>query len=165
MGSVDAQVRLDLLSRVIALLADTADCEGALEQMAQAVVGARGVADFCTVDLVDEPGLPPRLVAAVHPDAGLVDRARRVRGRPLMDEGSPVGLMKVLRTGEPDLVGQCDRSQPGVEAELGLWSWVVVPIRIGQAVSGGLTLATVESRRSLGESEMELATALAAVVA
>jgi len=102
MGSVDAQVRFDLLARVTSLLAESADCERALEEMAQAVVAARGVADFCTVDLVEEPGLPPQLIAAAHPDASLVDRARRMRRRPLLDEGSPIGLMKVLRTGEPD---------------------------------------------------------------
>jgi signal transduction histidine kinase len=165
MGSVDAQVRLDLLSRVTTLLADSTDCEHALEEMAQAVVAAPGVADFCAVDLVDEPGLPPRLIAAVHPEAGLVDRARRMRRRPHLDEGAAIGLVKVLRTGEPDLVAQCDKEQPGLEAEIGLWSWVVVPIRIGQVVTGALTLASVESRRSLGPSEKDLALALAGAVA
>jgi signal transduction histidine kinase len=165
MGSVDAQVALDLLSRVIAQLAESTDCERAIEEMAQAVVSAPGVADFCAVDLVDEPGLPPRLIAAVHPDASLVDRARRMRRRPLLDEASPIGLMKVLRTGEVDVVGQRDPSQPGMEAELGLWSWVVVPLRVGQTVAGALTLASVESRRSLGDGEQVLATALANSVA
>jgi signal transduction histidine kinase len=165
MGSVDAQVALDLLSRVTRLLAESSDCEHALEEMAQAVVAARGVADFCAVDLVDEPGLPPRPVAAVHPEASLVDRARRMRRRPLLDEGSQIGLVKVLRTGEPDVVGKCDQAQPGLEAELGLWSWVVVPVRVGQVVAGALTLASVESRRELGEGELALATALAGAVA
>jgi signal transduction histidine kinase len=165
MGSVAAQVRLDLLSRVVAQLADATDCEQALEEMAQAVVAAPGVADFCAVDLVDEPGLPPRLIAAVHPDASVVDRARRVRRRPLLDEASPVGLMKVLSTGKPDVVAQCDPAQPGLEAELGLWSWVVVPVRVGPSVAGALTLASIESRRALGEPELALASALASAVA
>jgi signal transduction histidine kinase len=165
MGSVDAQVRVDLLARVVARLADAVDCEQALEEMAQAVVAAPGVADFCAVDLVDEPGLPPRLIAAVHPDAGVVDRAGRVRRRPLLDEASPIGLMKVLSTGQPDVVAQCDPAQPGLEAELGLWSWVVVPVQVGSSVAGALTLASVESRRALGESELALATALASAVA
>jgi signal transduction histidine kinase len=164
MGSTDAQVRLDLISRVVALLAESADCERALEDVARAIVTAHQVADFCAVDLVDEPGLPPRLVTAVHPDASLVDRAARVRRRPILDEASPSGLLKVLRTGEADLVAECDRAQPGVEAELGLWSWVVVPLRIGPGVVGALTLATVESRRRLGESELALANTLAAAV-
>jgi signal transduction histidine kinase len=164
MGSVDAQVRLDLMSRVVALLAESADCERALDEMARAVVTAPNVADFCAIDLVDEPGLPPRLVTVVHPDASLVDRAVRVRRRPILDEASPSGLMKVLRTGQVDLVAECDQAQPGVEAELGLWSWVVAPLRIGSGVVGALTLATVESRRALGESERALAIALAAAV-
>src|SRR5688500_11100475 len=58
MGSADAQVRLDLMSRVAALLAESADCERALEEMAHAIVTAPNVADFCALDLVDEPGLP-----------------------------------------------------------------------------------------------------------
>ena len=164
MGPVDAQVGLDLLSRVITQLSESADCERAVEEMAQSVVSARGVADFCAVDLVDEPGLPPRLIAAVHPDASLVDRARRMRRRPHLDEASPIGLMKVLRTGEADVVAECDPAQPGLEAELGLWSWVVVPVRVGQIVAGALTLASVESRRELGEGERVLATALASAV-
>jgi signal transduction histidine kinase len=101
----------------------------------------------------------------VHPDASLVDRARRMRRRPLLDEASQIGLVKVLRTGEPDVVAQCDPAQPGLEAELGLYSWVVVPIRAGHVVAGALTLASVESRRALGESELGLATVLAGAAA
>ena len=164
MGSTDAQ-RLELLSHVIGLLAESSDGERGLEAMAQAVVAAPGVADFCAVDLVDEPGLPPRLAAAAHPDANLCDRARRVRRRPILDEAAPSGLMKVLRTGQADVVPACDRARPGVEAELGLSSWVVVPIRIGQVVAGALTLASVESRRAMGDTELALAGALAGAVA
>ncbi|HWM84406.1 MAG TPA: HAMP domain-containing sensor histidine kinase [Kofleriaceae bacterium] len=165
MGSVDAQIRLDLLSRVIAHLAESSDCEHALEEMARAVVAARDVADFCAVDLVDEPGLPPRLIAVAHPEASLVDRARRMRRQALLDEGSPIGLMKVLRTGERDLVARGDQAPPGLESELGLRSWVVVPVFVGHTVAGALTLASVESRRTMGESEAELAAALASAVA
>jgi signal transduction histidine kinase len=165
MGSVDAQVRLDLLSRVIALVADSADCERAIAEMAEVVVGTHGVADFCAVDLVDQPGLPPRLIAAVHPEAGLVDRARRMRRRPVLDESCPVGLMKVLRSGEAELVAEQSAASPGLESEIGLWSWVVVPLRIGTTVAGALTLASVESRRPFGGSDLELATVLATALA
>lgn len=164
MPSTDAQ-RLDLLSHVISLMAEAPDGERALEDVARAVVASPGGADFCALDLVDEQGLPPRLVACAHPDASLVDRARRVRRRPILDEAAPSGMVKVLRTGEVDVVPACDRAQPGVEAELGLASWVVVPVRLGQVVAGALTLASVESGRVLGAAELALARALAGVIA
>lgn len=164
----EAQRRLSLLADASALLASSLDFETTLRSLADAVVP--GLADWCAVHLVEEDGTV-RQIAVAHPDPDMVELARQLERRYPYDPEAPAGVPQVLRSGRPELVSEVSDDllqtlSPDAELrqavrELGLTSWMVVPLSARERLLGALTLATAQSGRRYGPDDVALAEVLA----
>jgi PAS domain S-box-containing protein len=123
-----------------------------------------GIADWCTIDLLEEDGTIRR-VAAAHTDAAksrlAFELAERWPSR--LEDG--VGFGRVIRTGEPDFleeipaeaIAALEPEYRGMIESMGLRSVVIVPLRSPEGrIVGGLALATAESERTLDEHDVGL---------
>lgn len=102
-----------------------------------------------------------------HRDPSKAEVSRELQSRypPHLDQ--PIGVGKVIRTGEPDLlpVVSNEALEAGAENEthaqmlrgLGLRSAMVVPMRARDVTFGALALATAESERTYDEGQLALA--------
>jgi serine phosphatase RsbU (regulator of sigma subunit)/PAS domain-containing protein len=148
------------------LVSSSLEVDTTLERVAWAVVPA--IADWCCVELPDERGrVLHRAIAA--------DPARRsdldgLRG-PI--DGRDCELFSAVPSGgRPRLFARVDDAAMRELArdeetlarirQLGLRSLLAVPLRAGDRVIGTVTMATDESARVLGESDLELAGEIAA---
>lgn len=151
------------LGEVTARLAASLDYAITLEEAARAVVPE--LADWCTVDLVEE-GVR-RSLAVAHTDPAKVEAARAYRRKYPPDESSARGVPNVLRTGAPELyrdlpeelLRASTRSEEQWRAleELGLKSLMIVPIVVRGTTEGALTLIAAESGRRYDEADLALA--------
>ena len=128
------------------------------------------LADWCTVDLLDaDAGL--QRVAAVHPDAALRSLLRDIGYRAADRLDAPLGIGKVARTGERELIPDIDEATLAVLAQdpeqlalwrtLGLRSRLILPMRWGDRVLGTIFLALADSGRRFDERMVALAEELA----
>src|SRR5207247_7309230 len=85
------------------VLGASLDYEATLTQVCRLVVPV--LADWCALDLWDE-GEDVRRLAVVHADPAKVALAEEFRRRYPPRPKDPGGLMKVLRTGEPELYSE-----------------------------------------------------------
>src|SRR5205085_1001829 len=92
--------QLAFLSEVSRTLATSLDYEKTLVKVARLAVPR--LADWCTIDMLDESGAI-KLLAVAHVDPAKVKVARRLRRRqpPRIDD--PTGVAAVIRTGRPEL--------------------------------------------------------------
>ena len=132
-----------VLSTASEILGSSLDYEETIRRVADLAVPT--VADWITVDILDEKGAPNR-VAVAHEDPAKVQFAIELAKRYPPDPDSPRGAAFVLRTGQPDF--EYEVSDEMLEAlasdpdrldlirSLGLRSWVVVPILAGDQVLG-----------------------------
>ncbi len=152
------------LSVASKLVSSSLDMEATFAKVAWAVVPE--IADWCCVDVRDERGaLRRRALAADDDRRDVLDRV--LAALPLR-EGEPASLAEVVRTGATVHVPRV------AEDELEVWtrgdpealaalrasetrSLVVVPMTAGDRVLGIVTLATAQSGRVLGPSEVALA--------
>lgn len=129
------------------------------------------LADWCTVDLVDERG-GIQQVAVAHKDPKKVAWAKRLRakqGPPKMNE--PTGLPKVLRTGEPefypdisdDILVAAAKSEEELKLlrDLGFSSVIIAPITIDGATVGAISFISAESHMRYTDDDLEMAKGLA----
>ena len=138
--------------------------EATFAKVAWAVVPE--IADWCCVDVRDERGaLRRRALAADNDRRDVLDRV--LAALPLR-EGEPASLAEVVRTGATvhvprvaaDELEVWTRGDPEALAALRASetrSLVVVPMTAGDRVLGIVTLATAQSGRVLGASEVALA--------
>ncbi len=127
------------------------------------------IADWCSVDLLD--GETIRRVAVAHADPLKVALARELAERyPTTLDGPGIG--EVLRTSEPQLLPVIDDAliveaaggdelRLEIVRDLGLHSYICVPLVARDRVLGAITLVQAESRREYGESDLALAQELA----
>jgi PAS domain S-box-containing protein len=160
---------LAFLAEASAVLGSSLDYEATLARVAQLAVPE--LADWCVVDLAAEGG-GVRRVAVVCADHANTEAARRLRDEyplhPIQSEGTP----KVLRTGKPELIEEVsdewvsaiasDLQQLELLQALQLRSNLIVPLIARARTIGALTLATAESGRTYGPSDVALAEELAA---
>jgi PAS domain S-box-containing protein len=128
------------------------------------------LADWCVVDILEEDGSLDRL-ALTHQDPGKVALAQELEERYPPDPEAQHGVSQVLRTGQPVLVPEIPESALDASAqdaehrrilrELGLKSYLVVPLVAGGRTLGAITLVSAESGRRYGSAELELAEELA----
>jgi len=164
----EAQHRLTVLADASALLATSLDYETTLKHFAQVVVPR--IADWCAVHLVDEDGTV-RQITVMHPDPTKVDLARELERRYPYDPNAPAGVPQVLRSGQPELVSEIpdvlleilspDAELLQILRELGLTSWIVVPLAARDRLLGAITLVAAESGRRYGPDDVALAEVLA----
>jgi len=164
-----AELAATFLARAGEVLASSLDYEQTLRNVAELAVP--DIADWCSVDLVDEQG-ERRSVAVAHGDPArlaLVERLRAARGdRP----GPARGMAQVLATGEPVLYSEVtedmlraaasDDEELALLGELGFRSGMIVPMRLGDRVLGVMTLVGAESGRVLDAFDLRLAQQVAA---
>ncbi|MHB8642474.1 MAG: GAF domain-containing protein [Gaiellaceae bacterium] len=162
---LSAGERLSFLAEAGSTLASSLDYETTLANVAELVVPR--LADWCAVDVLEEDGHTVRRLTLVHKDPAKLGAASRSRDllAPTVDEAEGSG--RVLRTGEPVLYEAIseeflESSAPSEEhaqvlKELGLYSAMVVPMRVGGRVLGALTFASDDPRRRYSQQELEFA--------
>jgi signal transduction histidine kinase len=164
-----AEARVAFLAEASELLLASLDYERSLAQLATHLVP--GVADWCTVDVLDDEGRIKR-VAVAHDDPAKAEWGWELARRFPSALDSPTGVGKVVRTGEADflpevpdeLLEEAVARQPElgeVVAKLGLRGWICVPLRGHERILGALSLATAESRRVFSTLDLDLAIAVA----
>ena len=163
-----ANARLALLAEATTVLSATLDVDEALDRLTELVVPA--VADFCTIDLLDDDhGV--RRVSSRHADPSGEELLK------VVEERQPFGINDrsmtsgVLAGRPPVLMEQVDEAhlQAAVDDEvlrqaysdLGMRSVMVVPLRARRQVLGALALYTGASGRTYDERDLQAAADLA----
>ena len=159
--------RSALLAEASAILSASLDYETTLNNVVRLAVP--GIADWCTVELIDADG-EIRGVAAAHVDPSKIALAAELRRRFPPQRDDPSGVAHVLRTGDPELYPKMDEAllravSKGQEhfallQALQLHSAMVVPMRIGTQTIGALTMIR-ESDTAFTEDDLTFAQDLA----
>jgi signal transduction histidine kinase/ActR/RegA family two-component response regulator len=161
------QSRRNFIADAIELLNRSLDYEETLASLAWVAVPT--IADWCAVDIL-ENGKLLRLAVA-HVDPAKVTLAKELQRRWPPDLAATSGLAEILRTGRPLLYGEItpamldqavpDPEQRAMVAELGLHSYIGVPLRRGEQTIGAITLAMAESGRRYDSGDLAVAVTLA----
>ena len=156
------------LADVSAALAALEDYQPTLEHVAQLAVPY--FADWCGVDLKQSDGTLARL-AVQHIDPSKIELAKELHRRFPPDPDSPHGILAVIRSGNPVLVPVItdemlvaaiqEPERLALVRELGLRSYLCVPLKARGETIGALTFAMAESGRVLTAQELSLAQDLA----
>jgi PAS domain S-box-containing protein len=164
-----SEMNLRFLADASFIFAESMDEETTLAALARAAVPA--VADWCSVELLEPGSKAPRQVAVAHVDPDKVRWARRLRQRfpPNLDD--PRGLPNVLRTGVSEYMTEIpkdvleaaavDDERRRILDELGLRSYMVVPLKARGRILGAITFVSAESGRRYRMADLVLAEDLA----
>lgn len=163
-----SQQQLALLARAGELLTGGLDTTNTLRLIAQLIVPA--VADWCTIDLVDENGMPDRL-SVMHTDPEKVRWAEELQSRYPYNPEATSGMANVLRTGRPEFypvitdemiaAAAQDEEQLQIMRSVGFSSVMIVPMMARGRTVGALTLVYAESERQYTESDLTVVSNLA----
>ncbi len=164
-----AERRSAFLAEASALLASSLDYEATLSSLARLTVPF--VADYCILYELQE-GREVRQVATAHVDPEkeeLLERLGRLYHPTLDNPASPAA--GVIRTGTPRFSADPspetayavteDHQVLAIYEQLQPRSWMVLPLSIRGQTFGALFLATSDSGRTFGETEMRLGRELA----
>jgi PAS domain S-box-containing protein len=159
---------LRFLAESGATLASSLDYKTTLVNVARLAVPT--LADWCAIDVMEEDGTVERL-AVEHSDPQKVTLAYELQERYPSDPESTRGVRKVLKTGEPDMMAEIpeelldqaamDAEHRTIMRELGLRSYMVVPMVARGRSHGAITLVSAESGRRYEETDLRLAEELA----
>ncbi len=159
---------LRFLADASATLATLVDYESTLQKVARLAVPE--FADWCTVDLVGPDG-SLRRVAVAHADPAKVRLAQELGDRYPPDRDAAHGSYHVLRTGRPEMMseipdqllvqGARDAEHLRLMRELGLKSYMSVPLRVRERVLGVVSFVSAESRRRYTAADLTFAAELA----
>jgi PAS domain S-box-containing protein len=166
-ASKQAERTTRFLADASAALAELTDYKSTLQKVAALAIPF--FADWCTADMQEADGSLRRL-AVTHSDPVKLELAheliRRYPPRP-----SDPGVMKVLRTGEPEWVAMIpdsllvesaqDEDHLRILRQLGLKSFICVPLRSRARTLGALTFVTAESGRVYDATDLAAAEDLA----
>lgn len=158
-----------LLADISTLLSSSLDYEAVLRQLTEMVVPV--VADWCAVDVLDQRGQIQRL-SAYHADPVKMATAQDLERRYPGDPEALRGVPNVLRTGQTEWVREIpdslleeaakDEEHLRIIRQLGLRSYVVVPLRARGRILGALSLIYAESGRYYTADEVRYVEELAA---
>lgn len=150
------------------VLSSSLDYRATLSNVARLAVPT--LADWCGVDVLEEDGSVERLAVA-HQDPQKVELAHELQERYPPDPDAPYGVHQVLRTGEaqmmseipPELIERAARDEKHREMlrQLGLNSYMTIPLIARHRTLGAITLVYAESGRRYGEQDLGLAKDLA----
>ncbi len=156
------------LSAASAALAAIVDFDSTLQKVASLAVPA--FADWVAVDVLEANG-ELRRVAVSHVDAAKVRLGIQIHEKWPPPKDSPNGAWHIARTGEPELIPQIDdqlleASVPDQEAlaaikQLGLRSYIGVPLTLRGKVRGVVTFVMAESGHTYDETDLAVAQELA----
>jgi PAS domain S-box-containing protein len=163
-----AATRLSFIADASIILASSIDYEETLQNVARLAVPT--IADWCAVDIVTEDNVVRRL-AVQHSDPSKVALALEIERRYPTDPNARTGVPNVLRTGQlewlseiPDSLieaGAVDDEHLRLVRELGLHSYAVAPLMVGDDVIGAITFVHAESRRTFTAHDLTLAQSVA----
>ena len=166
----DAQ-RQHLLADVAGAIAWAPDAQVALRRVAELAVPR--LADWCTVDMLEGEATYRRL-AVVHAESRWRDHVGALLG-PWTPDPHRRGVARVVRTGEREvaaavtdaavLVPTGDARRERLVAELGVASYVSVPLLAHARPLGALTLVAADPRRRFEAGDVALAETLARMAA
>jgi signal transduction histidine kinase len=167
-GRPRAETALRILGVAGAALAESLEVEATLAKVAELAVP--DIADTCVVDLVDDDGMLRR-VSMAPSDRGASSPAH-VRPHELsVPHDTPGSPMHVAKTGEPAFVPQItdemlvavaqDDAHLQMLRELGLVSYLAVPLVARGRTLGVLSMATSESGRRFDAYDLAFARELA----
>jgi PAS domain S-box-containing protein len=149
------------------VLAMPLDYEERLASLARLAVPR--IADWCAIDVVGEDGSVRRL-AVEHQDPGKMALAFEIERRYPPDPDAPRGVPNVLKTGEAEMMHEIpdellrqsiqDPEQLAMFQELGLRSYMIVPMIARGRTLGAITLVSAESGRRYGPEDLERAETL-----
>jgi len=161
----DAQALLVEASR---LLGSSLDYRSTLAQVAELAVPR--LADWCGVDVLEEDGTL-RQLAVVHAKPEKVKFALELQERYPPDPSSETGVAAVVRRGEPELVPEIsdemlaaaavDELHLGLIQELGLRSYMCVPLIARGRTLGAISFVSAESGRRYEPDDLRFAEDLA----
>ena len=164
----DVRSRSEFMAEAARLLAGSLDYQETLDTLAHLSVPR--VADWCAIDELDEEGRIRRLAVA-HPDPERERLARELEERYPPDPDAAHGVPAVLRSGEAELVTEIpaglldslarDDEHRRIIRELGLRSYMVVPLRARGRMLGAITFVSAESGRRFGAADLAFAQELA----
>jgi PAS domain S-box-containing protein len=169
--AIDHQKRVEETSRYLAEasaeLAGVVDYESTLQRVANLAVPY--FADWSAADVAEEKSL--RRLAVAHAEPAKLDLVRQIEKEYPTDLSADTGVGQVLKTGESILIsditdemlsqGTRDARHLELIRQLGLRSYICVPLIIAGRVYGVLTFATAESGRRFTEADLRLAKDLA----
>src|SRR5581483_11726833 len=150
------------------VLSRSRDYRETLRRVAE--LAAAEIADWCSVHIVEADGSIVEL-AVEHSDPKKVTFARELQERYPADRAGATGAPAVIRTGEPELVPEItpemlraaaiDELHLDLLQQLGLASYLCVPLQGRSGVLGAITLVSSESGRRFGAEELAVAEELA----
>ena len=165
--------QLRLLLRAGEVLGSSLDIRETVQQAVALMVPE--LADWCTVDLVDDDGRAVGLVAVAHQDPKREEWARGLRQRHEVQLDAPGGLARVIRTGESLLVPVVTRElleastedalAQDVLEQVGFRSVIIAPLSARGSTIGALTLVWSDSERHYDQRDVLFAEELARRVA
>jgi PAS domain S-box-containing protein len=145
-------------------LAQSLDYKVTLTRVAE--LAARDVTDWCTVHVVEADGSVAE-VAVAHRDPAQMTFARELQERYPPDPAAATGAAAVIRTGEPELVPEIsdemidaaavDELHGDLIRQLGLSSYMCVPLKGRERVLGAITFVATTSGIRYGREELVFA--------
>ena len=167
-ASKQAERTTRFLADASAALAELTDYKSTLQKVAALAVPF--FADWCAVDMQEADGSLRRL-AVTHSGPVKLELAHELFRRYPPRPSDPHGVMKVLRTGEPEWVAMIpdsllvesaqDEDHLRILRQLGLKSFICVPLRSRARTLGALTFVTAESGRVYDATDLAAAEDLA----
>ena len=157
------------VENALGVLGSSLDYEWTLAALTRLMVPA--LADYCSVDLVDQEG-NIRRVATTHVDPEKEELVRKLWAKYPYRETDRVGVPEVVRTGLPQVTILIDRAQTARFARnpehaalldvLAAHSYVCVPMSARGHVLGALSLVFSDSGREYAEADISAAQDIAA---
>jgi PAS domain S-box-containing protein len=156
------------LADASAALAVLVDFDSTLQKVASLAVPH--FADWATVDLVENGGTLRR-VAVAHVDPAKVELAHQLHHRFPPDPAAPQGVWNILRTGQSEIIPEItdellvqsirEEERLRIVRELGLKSYIGVPLKVRGKALGVLTFIAAESGHHYDEADLATAQDLA----
>ena len=156
------------LADASATLATLVDFESTLQKVSSLAVPY--FADWAAVDLIEEDG-SLRRVAVAHADPAKISLAHDIHRRFPPDPTAPQGVWNVLLRGQAEIVPEFteellaksikDDELLSIVRELGLKSYIGVPLKIRGKTLGVISFVTAESRHRYDAADLVVALELA----
>src|ERR671937_583756 len=165
-GVLDPQRALAFLAEASAVLARSLDYERTLAEVAQLAVPE--FADWCAVDVLQPDG-SLRQITSGHPDPRMEELLLDLRRRHRLEKGASEGAMRVITTGEPELVSdvrgaprlKIERKESELYERLSPRSYMIVPFVARGRTIGALTFLSTLEGRHYGPADLDFAQHLA----